>query len=49
LKNGTPIPGATQSTLQLGNIKTSDAGRYSVTLSNRSGRATSNAASLVVK
>ena len=34
---------------QVSNIKTSDAGRYSVTVSNRSGRATGNAESLAVK
>lgn len=49
LKNGMPIPGARQPSLQLSSIKTGDAGRYSVTVSNRAGQATSNAASLIVK
>jgi hypothetical protein len=49
LKNGTAIPGATQPALKLSSIKAGDAGRYSVTVTNTSGRATSNAATLVVR
>jgi len=49
LKNGEPIPGAMQSTLQLNNTKASDAARYTVAVTNGSGRAVSSPVSLVVK
>jgi pectin methylesterase-like acyl-CoA thioesterase len=49
LKNGMPIPGATLPTLQLRDIKASDAARYSVAVTNPSGGVASNAAMLVVK
>jgi hypothetical protein len=44
-----PIPGATLPTLQLRDIKASDAARYSVAVTNPSGGVASNAAMLVVK
>jgi hypothetical protein len=49
LKNGTVIPGATQSTLKLSSIKPGDAARYSVTVTNVSGRVDSAVATLVVR
>jgi len=49
LKNGTPVAGATQRTLTLNNVKASDAARYTVTVANASGRATSDAAVLTMK
>src|SRR5262249_49340575 len=39
-KNGVPIRGATQATLAFSTVKTSDAGRYTVGVSNSSGRVT---------
>ncbi len=47
-KNGTPIGGATQSTLVLTNVGVSDEGDYTVTVSNVAGTATSAAARLTV-
>jgi pectin methylesterase-like acyl-CoA thioesterase len=49
LKNGTVIPGATQSTLKLSSIRPGDAARYSVTVTNVSGRVDSAVATLVVR
>jgi uncharacterized repeat protein (TIGR03806 family) len=42
LKNGQPIPGATQRVLQLGGVQLSDAGSYAALLTNSQGSATSN-------
>lgn len=47
-KNGTPIPGATSTTLSLSNVQVADDGSYTLTASNRVGRVTSNPAQLVV-
>ena len=47
-KGGTPISGATGATLSLTGIQLSDAGSYSVTVSNAVGNATSDAATLTV-
>ena len=47
-KNGTPIPGATSSTLSLSNVQTADDGSYTLTASNSVGSATSNPAQLTV-
>ena len=47
-KNGTPIPGATGSTLTLTNIQAADAGDYDVVILNAAGSATSNSATLSV-
>jgi pectate lyase len=47
-KNGTPISGATSSTLTLTNVQTADDGSYTLTASNSVGRVTSNPAQLVV-
>ncbi len=47
-KNGTPIPGATSSTLTLTNVQTSDDGSYTLTASNSVGHVTSNPAQLTV-
>lgn len=41
LDNGTPIQGATLSTLAIANAKRADASRYSVRVSNASGSSTS--------
>jgi pectinesterase len=49
LKNGTPVAGATQGIFTLNSVKASDAARYTVTVANASGRATSDAAVLTVK
>jgi membrane carboxypeptidase/penicillin-binding protein PbpC len=49
LRNGAAIRGATDSTLKLSKVKQSDAGRYSVTVTNASGRVTSDAAVLTVR
>ena len=47
--NGTVrISGATSNTLSLTNVQTSDAGNYSVTVTNNTGTATSNTATLTV-
>ena len=48
LKNGVAIPGATGPTLFLSGVQASDAGNYSVTVSNSIGSATSATASLTV-
>jgi len=45
-KNGTNISGATSSILTLGNAQSTDAGDYTVTVTNGSGSATSDAATL---
>jgi len=45
---GTPIPGATSSLLEVPNVQASDAGSYTVTVTNSAGMATSNAAMLTV-
>ena len=47
-KNGTPISGATTSTLTLTNVQTADDGSYTVTASNVVGGATSDMAVLTV-
>lgn len=47
-KGGTPIAGATSSTLTLTNVQTSDNGSYTLTASNSIGTATSSAAALTV-
>ncbi|MEI6035272.1 MAG: immunoglobulin domain-containing protein [Verrucomicrobiae bacterium] len=47
-KGGTPISGATGAALSLTGIQLSDAGSYSVTVSNAVGNATSDAATLTV-
>ena len=47
-KNGTPIPGATSSTLSLSNVQIADDGSYTLTASNNVGSATSNPAQLTV-
>jgi hypothetical protein len=47
-KNGTPINGATSSTLTLSRVTMSNASDYSVTVANSGGTATSNAAALAV-
>jgi hypothetical protein len=46
LKDGIPIRSATQSTLTLPAVKAGDAGRYSVTVTNASGRVSSTPAVL---
>jgi len=48
LKNGTPIPGATSSTYAIGVAQPSDAGSYSVSVSNAAGAATSTTVTLSV-
>jgi pectinesterase len=48
-KDGKSISGMNQATLTLAAVKPSDAGRYSVTVTNSSGSATSASAILVVK
>jgi|GEM_PF-1570898 len=48
LKDGAALAGATNGTLTLTNLQMSDAGYYSVVVSNASGQATSAAASLAV-
>jgi hypothetical protein len=48
-KNGTNIPGATNATLNLINVRNADAGSYSVTAVNASGRTTSNPAVVTVR
>jgi pectate lyase len=47
-KNGTPITGATSSTLNLSNVQTADDGSYTLTASNSVGTATCNPAQLTV-
>ena len=47
-KNGTPIPGATSSTLNLSNVQTTDDGSYMLTATNSVGSVTSNPAQLTV-
>jgi len=47
-KNGSPIPGATFSTLTLSNVQSTDAGSYTLTASNSVGGAISSAAILTV-
>jgi pectinesterase len=49
LKNGAPIPDATESSLTLKNVGVSDAGRYTVEAGNGSGRAVSDGAVLTIK
>src|SRR5262249_12782440 len=48
-KNGKAISGMTHATLTLAVVKPSDAGSYSVTVTNSSGSATSASAALIVK
>ncbi len=48
LKNGKPIQGATDAALALSNVRSSDAGIYSVRVSNASGSITSGKAALIV-
>lgn len=48
LLNGFPIPGATSATLSLTNVQTSNAGNYTVRVSNASGSTTSVAATLAI-
>ncbi len=47
-KNGTPIPGATSSTLSLSNVQIADDGSYTLTASNNVGSVTCNPAQLTV-
>ncbi|MBP7142707.1 MAG: immunoglobulin domain-containing protein, partial [Opitutaceae bacterium] len=47
-RNGSPISGATLSTLALSNVSTAEAGTYAVTVSNAAGSVTSNGALLTV-
>jgi pectate lyase len=47
-RNGTPIPGATASTLTLTNVQTANSGTYTLTASNSVGSVTSNPAQLTV-
>ena len=47
-KDGTSISGATASTYSIGSTSTSDAGSYTVVVTNSAGSATSNAATLTV-
>ncbi len=47
-RNGTPLPGATGSTLTLNNVQTSDAANYTVVITNVAGTVTSAAAVLTV-
>src|SRR5208282_3390835 len=47
-KDGTPISGATSSTLSLSNVQTADDGSYTLTASNSVGSVTSNPAQLTV-
>jgi len=48
-RNGAGIPGATGATLKLDNIRANNAGSYTVTVINASGRTTSNPATLTVR
>jgi hypothetical protein len=48
-KNGTIIPGATDANLKLTNVRAADAGSYSVSAVNPSGRATSSPAVVTVR
>jgi len=48
-RNGTIITGATSATLNLNNVRAGDAGSYTVTATNSSGRVTSNPAMLTVR
>jgi hypothetical protein len=48
MKSGTPISGATSSTLTLANVTQASAGTYAVTVSNAAGTATSMPATLTV-
>ncbi len=48
LKNGSPIAGATTTTLNFTNVQNSDAGSYSLLASNSVGTATSSAATLTI-
>ena len=47
-KDGVAISGATSATLTVANVRTSDAARYTVRVTNDSGTATSRAATLKV-
>jgi len=47
-KNGTPIPGATSTTLNLSNVQTNDNGSYMLTATNSVGSANSDPAQLTV-
>ncbi|MFO1451546.1 MAG: immunoglobulin domain-containing protein [Opitutaceae bacterium] len=47
-KDGTNLPGATSSTLTLTSVQSSNAGSYSVVVSNSAGNVTSNAVALTV-
>lgn len=47
-KDGSPLAGATGSTLNLSNVQATDAGGYSIVVSNVAGAATSNTATLSV-
>jgi pectin methylesterase-like acyl-CoA thioesterase len=49
LENGTPIPGATASTMVRATAKPTDASRYTVRVSNASGSETSSRAVVVIK
>ncbi len=48
LNNSTPMPGETGSTLSLASVQPADAGKYSVLVSNASGKVTSKSAKLTV-
>jgi hypothetical protein len=47
-KNGTAIPGATASAIAFTSVRTSDAGSYTVSITNSAGTVTSSAATLLV-
>lgn len=47
-KDGADLPGATAPTLTLADVRSTDAGRYAVVVSNLAGRVTSHAATLTV-
>ena len=49
LKDGTPIPHATQATLKITRAAPADGGSYSVTATNAGGKATSSAAVLSIR
>ncbi|MEP6662078.1 MAG: immunoglobulin domain-containing protein, partial [Verrucomicrobiota bacterium] len=49
LFNGNPVPGATDSTLSVASAQTTNAGNYSVIVTNAAGSTNSNAAGLVVE
>ena len=48
-RNGNAVPGATSATLNLNSVRTSDAGSYTVTATNSSGRVTSIPAVMTIR